>query len=125
MTTDLPTLLNLCANAATDHRLNQDQQAIDDAATDMKFAIGAAESAFGAEAAATLTGWTYTDNPPADTLQMFTPLADGVYLRYTAPMEDHDYLEVVANCDSCGHVRDTRVASLTALGKALASAGVR
>lgn len=126
MTTDpLPALLALCADAAIQHRLYQDQQAIENATNHLKFARAAASSTFGDQAAATLTGWKYTGNPPEDILEMFAPLTDGVYLRYTAPMDGHYYFEVVANCDSCGHAKETRVSSLTALGEALATAGVR
>lgn len=122
---DLPKLLGLCADAANDHRAFLEEQAIENAADHLKFANTAAAITFGTEAANTLTGWAYTDNAPDDTLQMFAPLADGVYLRYTAPMDGAHWFEVVANCDSCGHAKETRVGSLTGLGKALAAAGVR
>ena len=122
---DLSTLLGLCADAATEHRTFLEEQAIENAADDLKFANTAAAIAFGAEAADALTGWAYTDNAPDDTLQMFVQLADGVYLRYTAPMDGPHWFEVVANCDSCGHAKETRVGSLTGLGEALAAAGVR
>lgn len=123
-TTNITTLLDLCAAASAERHAQmreQDRQADLEA---VRLAEAAAAKLFG-PAADALGRWTPAAMMDEDCLQANVTIVPGAYLTYTSHCEDGSWFALLTSCTRCGTSGDTRIHSLLGLAEALHRAGVR
>lgn len=124
--TDLAALRELCEEALQLQTFEEAEQEAEDETLVVDRAGRWAAAVLGGRAAAALGPWVAIDVTPEGTLQAQVEIVPRVNLVYTVGLDgDGEWLQLVAACRVCQHVREPRITSLLGLTQALHRQGLR